>query len=404
MKPEKVVFLSIMICYIGFGVINPILAPLIRDVGLEEQHAGWIVSASALVMLLTSPLWGIWSDKLGRKPVMVIGLIGFALSMSIFAALVLVGLRGGINLTLLFILFIASRVLFGLFSPAVISSSQALIADLTPPDKRSSGMALIGAATGIGFLIGPAMGAGLSTIHLVVPIIISAGLSFTVIFLVIYRIPRIAPKQNERHASVSLSRPGMRPYLVVATCLMSTIVMLQVTSGFFIQDKFGFDGKTTALWVGIGLFSTGFMMALVQMTILRKRSLAPRTLLRVGLPIIAVAFLALILAEHISIIIVAFLLFGIGGGFSLPGYKSGVSLSAGEQSQGAAAGLTATAAGIGSLIAPIGGTTLYRLQAELPFWIGLSIIVLLSIYVWSGHVGLNIQVQRDKSGTSKLTA
>lgn len=187
MEPKRVIFLSLMICYIGLGVINPVLAPLIREMGLDEMHAGWIISASALVLLLGAPIWGKQSDRFGRKPIMIIGLVGFTFSLVLFAWLSWIGLQGRTELTLLFILLLFSRMLFGLFFPAMTSSGQALMADLTSLHERSAGMAMIGAASGIGFLIGPAMGAALSGIHLLFPIVVAAVLSLFAALLVYVR-------------------------------------------------------------------------------------------------------------------------------------------------------------------------------------------------------------------------
>lgn len=262
MEPKRVIFLSLMICYIGLGVINPVLAPLIREIGLDEMHAGWIISASALVLLLSAPIWGHQSDRFGRKPIMIIGLIGFTFSLVLFAWLAWIGLQGKIELTFLFILLLLSRTLFGLFFPAMTSSGQALMADLTPLNERAAGMAMIGAASGIGFLIGPAMGAALAGIHLLFPIVVAAVLSLFAALLVYARIPRFTPKSSGERNKLNLRKPGIRPYLLIALCLMSALVMLQVTAGFYVQDKFGLNSKDTALWVGISLFCVGSFVRL----------------------------------------------------------------------------------------------------------------------------------------------
>ncbi|MBA4533185.1 MFS transporter [Brevibacillus halotolerans] len=391
MEPKRVIFLSLMICYIGLGVINPVLAPLIREMGLDEMHAGWIISASALILLLGAPIWGKQSDRFGRKPIMIIGLVGFTFSLVLFAWLSWIGLQGRTELTLLFILLLLSRMLFGLFFPAMTSSGQALMADLTSLNERSAGMAMIGAASGIGFLIGPAMGAALSGIHLLFPIVVAAVLSLFAALMVYVRIPRFTPKSSGKRNKLNLRKPGIRPYLLIALCMMSAIVMLQVTAGFYVQDKFGLDSKDTALWVGISLFCVGFMMALVQIIVIRKRSFMPRTLLRIGLPILGGGLLLLVFINNLFSFVLAFLLLGVGGGFAMPGYTAGVSLASGEEEQGAAAGLTTAATGVGSFVAPIAGTALYQIQPEAPYWVGFLVVALLTIYVWSTHRGLVVE-------------
>lgn len=392
MEPKRVIFISLMICYVGFGVINPVLAPLIREIGLEERHAGWIISAASLVLLLAAPVWGRQSDRFGRKPVMMAGLLGFAISLALFALFAWIGTRGNVQVMFIFSMLFISRVLFGVFVPALTSSGQALIADLTPLNERTKGMAMVGAATGIGFLVGPAMGAALSGIHLVLPIVVAAVLSLFTVVLVYMRIPRTIPKTDGVRSKLNLRRSGMRPYLFIALCLMSTMVTLQVTTGFYLQDKFSLNAKETAMWVGIGLFCIGLAMALIQMTLLRKRIFDPRTLLRIGLPLFGLGLLMLISIHHLSGFILSFMVLGIAGGFAIPGYTAGISMAAGEEEQGAAAGLTAAATGIGSLVAPIAGTELYRVQATAPYWTCVFIIVLLSVMCGASIADLSLWV------------
>lgn len=101
-------------------------------------------------------------------------------------------------------------------------------------------------------------------------------------------------------------------------------------------------------------------------------------------------FVLLIEWNHLAGFVIAFMLFGIGGGFLMLGYTTGISLAAGKENQGAAGGLTAVATGIGSLVAPIVGTELYRIHPDTPYWICITITLLLIVYVFSSHKGLVI--------------
>ncbi len=133
------------------------------------------------------------------------------------------------------------------------------------------------------------------------------------------------------------------------------------------------------------MFAVGLMMALVQITIIQKRQYSPRRLVRIGLPILLLGFVLLIEWNHLAGFVIAFMLFGIGGGFLMSGYTAGISLAAGKENQGAAGGLTAVATGIGSLVAPIVGTELYRIHPDTPYWICITISLLLIIFVYSSH-------------------
>lgn len=394
MNPKQVIFYSMIICYTGFGVINPILAPLIREIGLNEGHAGWIISVAALALLLSAPFWGRLSDRYGRKQTMLIGFLGFSISLTLFASLSWIGMTQNINLSLIFILLMASRILFGFFFPAMTSSAQALMADMTDLNERSAGMGMIGAATGIGFIIGPAMSALLSTFHLVFPIVIAAILSLLAMFFIYKKIPKSQQNVKNKKLKMNLRKNGLRPYLMICICVMGVFVTLQILGGFYLQDTFGLSGTETAVWIGIGLFAVGFMMALVQMTFIQKRNFMPLTLLRIGLPLFFIAFLTLIFANHLASFVIAYMLFGVGSGFVIPGYTAGISLAAGQDSQGEAGGLTAAASGIASLIVPVTSTSLYKLGTLLPFWISLIIITLLILYVWIAYKGLRFQEEQ----------
>ncbi|CAM4296140.1 MFS transporter permease [Bacillus manliponensis] len=391
MDPKRVIFYSMIICYSGFGVINPLLAPLIREVGLDERHAGWMVSIAALVLLVAAPVWGRLSDRHGRKNIILIGFLGFSFSLALFASISWIGMEQRINVTIIFLLLMLSRILFGFFFPAMISSSQALMADLTDIQERSAGMGMIGAATGIGFIMGPAMGAILSGVHLVFPIFISSVLALLAMFFVYKKIPKLKPNIRDKKTKIDFRRAGLRPYLIVCISVMSIFMTLQIVGGFYVQDTFGLSTTETAIWLGVCLFIVGFMMALVQMTFVQKRQFMPLTLLRIGLPLFIIGLLSLIFINHLAGFAFAYMAIGAGSGFVIPGYTAGISIAAGKEAQGEAGGLTAAASGIASLIVPIASTSLYRMEALLPFYIGAVIIVLLLLYVWSGHKGLILE-------------
>ncbi|MBW7456354.1 MFS transporter, partial [Paenibacillus sepulcri] len=148
MKDKRllIVMLMLITTFIGFGIIIPVLPELVKETSPEsvEFHTGMMLSVYSAVSFLVSPLWGGMSDRIGRRPVILIGVLGFAASFLVF------GIADG-SLPLMY----ASRVLGGIFSGAVTSVIVAYVADITPPDQRTRGMGLVGMSIGLGFTIGP---------------------------------------------------------------------------------------------------------------------------------------------------------------------------------------------------------------------------------------------------------
>ena len=151
-KPSRlVIFLSVFIDLIGFGIVLPLLPGYAEDFGATSFAIGAIIASFSLMQFLFAPVWGRWSDHIGRRPVMLIGNLGAAGSYALFA--VASGMHGTTALWWILI----SRVFAGI-AGANISVASAYIADISPAEKRSAGMALIGVAFGFGFLCGPAAG------------------------------------------------------------------------------------------------------------------------------------------------------------------------------------------------------------------------------------------------------
>ena len=152
-KPSRlVIFLSVFIDLIGFGIVLPLLPGYAEDFGAKSLVLGAIGASFSLMQFLFAPAWGRWSDHIGRRPVMLIGNLGAAGSYVLFA------FASGMHGTTALRWILVSRMFAGI-SGANISVASAYIADISPPEKRSAGMALIGIAFGVGFIFGPPLGA-----------------------------------------------------------------------------------------------------------------------------------------------------------------------------------------------------------------------------------------------------
>jgi MFS family permease len=155
-----VIFLTVFIDLIGFGIVLPLLPKYADAFGAEGWKIGAIIAPFSIMQFFFASVWGRLSDRIGRRPVLLVSTAGAAVSYAMFALAALPGLSSATALTIL----LASRVFAGICG-ANISVASAYIADVTPPDKRSRGMGFIGMAFGLGFILGPVIGA-LSAKHL----------------------------------------------------------------------------------------------------------------------------------------------------------------------------------------------------------------------------------------------
>src|SRR5690349_3175844 len=163
-SPLLFIFLTVFIDLLGFGIVIPLLPIYSENYHASEATLGLLFTSFSGMQFLFAPMWGRLSDRMGRRPVLIGGLIGTAFSYVLFA--------NAHDLTMLFV----SRLLAGFFG-GNISAAQAYIADVTPPEKRAQGMGLIGAAFGLGFTFGPPLGGILSTYSMALPGYLAAGLS-----------------------------------------------------------------------------------------------------------------------------------------------------------------------------------------------------------------------------------
>ena len=165
-KKLSVILGMLITVFIGFGLIIPVLPLMVRQVGASPVQLGMMLAVYSAAAFITAPLWGHLSDRVGRKPVLVAGLLGFAASFFLF----------GLAQHILWLMY-AARVIGGGFSGAVTATAMAYIADVTTVEERTHGMAFAGAAIGLGFIIGPGVGGLLSRYGLSVPFFVASALA-----------------------------------------------------------------------------------------------------------------------------------------------------------------------------------------------------------------------------------
>lgn len=373
------IFFSVFVAMLGLMLIAPIMPPLIRELGLRESHSGLIISLGSITMVLMAPVWGNLSDAKGRKPVILLGFIGMCVSCLLFTLTLFAGLNGWLSGGLLLVLLIVTRGLIGGFIPAVLSSSQAYMGDVTEGEERGSGMAIISAANGLGLVFGPAIAGAFTLIGLLWPLyfgIVIAAVAFVVSLLAI---PAAQPVIQQKPARINPLQPGLRMYLFAGLVTMISIVTIQVIGGFYFQDQLGLTSEETARVVSFGLMFSGAAMLIVQIIQMKWLKWQPKPMILLGSLFLIAGMALFLISASLAVYYAAFFMFGIGTGLLMPGFMAGASLSVSQEQQGGAAGLVAAVQGISAIIAPILTTTLYRVDKYIPFMLIAVLVAVMAV-------------------------
>ncbi len=379
-----IVLATVFLTYLGQTTLNPVIAPLSREVGLHEWQIGFTISVAAVMVVLTSQVWGRRSQSWGRKPVLVAALAICAAAMALFAVVAALGTRGVLSRTPLFILFVLTRgLLFGTALAAILPTAQAYVADVTSSEEeRVRGMAGVGASQGIASIAGALVGGLLSGISLMasvdmVPVILLAGLLVVVVAL--RRETRTELVAEPAH--VSPFDPRVWPFLVAGFGMFTALGLIQVVTGFLVQDRLALDADTTGLVTGGALLAAGIGLVLAQSVIVPRSTWAPSTLLRVGTCLGAMGFALLAIDGGLVLIVISVTVIGMGIGIAMPGYTAGPTLLMSREEQGGLAGLIGATNGLTYVVSPTAGTAMYGLSPILPIAVGGGILVLVLIFV-----------------------
>ncbi|WP_017600980.1 MFS transporter [Nocardiopsis lucentensis] len=375
---------AVFLAFVGQMTLNPIIAPLSREVGLQEWQIGVTISAAAAMLVATSQFWGRRSQSWGRKPVLVAAFALAAVTMALFALTAVLGMAGAVTGGALFALFVLFRgVGFGTAIAAVVPTAQAYVADVTTDEAlRVRGMAGVGAAQGIAMVAGSALGGALSVLGLTTPLVAVPALLVLGLALIAFRLRR-EPRTElvERPARVRPTDARVWPFLLAGFGMFTSLGFIQVITGFLVQDRLGLDAETTGAVTGGALLAAGVGMIVAQGGIVPRSGWSPPTLLRVGCGIALVGFALLIPDAGAVALFAAILLIGLGLGIAMPGFTAGPTLLVRREEQGGLAGLTGATTGLTFVIAPTAGTALYGVWGPLPVIVGTVIMALVAVFV-----------------------
>jgi len=398
-KPSiLVIFLTVFIDLIGFGIVLPLLPLYSKNMGADGFTIGVIFAAFSAMQFIFAPWWGRLSDRIGRRPVLLISIFGSSVSYAIFA--LASTLKGDMGLGVLLL----SRVFAGICG-ANISVAQAYIADITPPEDRSKRMGLIGMAFGLGFVLGPALGSFSLAGFELGPIKfdgfgpsgpgwVAAAFCFTNFLMAYVRLPESRQPSSENAPQRprwgqwvhTLNQPkvGMLVWLFfLATFAFSCF---ETTLGLLVSKTFSFNLGNPADEKKIGyLFAyCGIIGAMVQGGGIGKavKKLGEPLLIAVSMVLTAVSLAMLPLVKSWPLMLVALALLAVGSSLARPPIFGLISRLTSANEQGATLGVAQSFGSLARIFGPIFAGSLFHYGPAIPYLACALVALVAGMIAW----------------------
>jgi MFS family permease len=378
------ILLAGVVCMgMGQTIVFAVLPPLARKMGVGDFQVLSIFMLSALFWVLIGPIWGRRSDVHGRRPFIVIGLSGFTVSMTAFATVLHMGLDGLLAGTLLYALLLGTRMIYGVIGSATPGAAQAYIADRTPPERRTAGMAAFSAAFGIGAMVGPAFAGAVVALDPLAPLYAVAAAAALSVAAVWFFLPeRTAPRAQMTRARLSPFDRRIRAFLVYGlSTAIATAIPIQFI-GFYFIDRLGLGSEDALQLVGVALSAAAMASLFSQLVLVQRFNLPPMTLMRAGPILVAIGHAVIASSTMIGPLVFGMLLSGLGAGMLGPGFIGGASLAVRSDEQGSAAGLSNAAGASGFIFAPILGQFFYGIAPAALFIATATIAAACAVYAF----------------------
>ena len=375
----RILFVGLVCVGMGQSVLFSTLPPAARELGLTPFRISTIFTGSAMLWVFVSPWWGRRSEVVGRRPIILGGLLGYALSMTLVATTITCGRSGLLSAALVYPCLVGSRMIFALLGSGTGPASQAYVADRTTYAERTAGVAFLNAAMGLGETIGPGCGSLLAAFGLGAPLYFAAAVSVVSAGLLWRFLPEEAIARTQTTTITPRLGPLDRrvlPFLGVAAALQAVRATTTITLSLFLQDTLALDAPTTVRDAGIGFVVLAVSGLFSQLVLVQRLRPSSRTMLRTGVPLMLVAFAILVIGHGLPTYLVALGALGLGLGLVRPGAAAGASLSVDVHEQGAVAGVMSGLAVIGNVFGPPLGTTLYQLTPRAPYVMSLGVMAL----------------------------
>jgi len=376
----SILFLIVFVDLVGFGLVIPLLPFYAERFGASPVAMTALFATYSLMSMVTAPLWGRLSDRVGRRPVLMVSMAAAALAY------------GWLGLATRLWMVFAARAFAGACA-GNIAAAQAYIADITTPENRARGMGMIGAAFGLGFIIGPVIGgvvagSNIATADLETPGLIAAGMSLTAFLGVVLLLPEsrqagreLAARSRIAALRAALAIPMLARLLAVFFLVILAFSGMETTFAWWAIAQFGWGPRPT----GFVFFYVGLLSALMQGGLIGPltRRLGEERLMLGGLALIAVGLLVMPFARALPLLIVALSALAFGMGAMQPSINSLISRRAGSERQGEVMGVAQSVGSLARVVGPlVAGWLFTEFGRSSPFLWGAALVVAALLFGW----------------------
>ena len=374
------VFVTVLLDLIGFGMIIPQLPFYAQTFQATPAQIGWLFASYSLMQLLFAPLLGRLSDRVGRRPVLLVSIAGSVAAYLLFA------------FAPSFVWLLVSRALAGI-AASNYGIAQAYVADVTPPSDRSRAMGMVvGAAFGLGFVLGPALGAILVQLGPLALPLTAAGLSAVNLAAALLWLEESLPPSARGHShgawfeprllADSWRNPPVRGLMLLAFLVTFCFSMMETTLALYCQARFGFDMRTTGwLFVYVGVLLVAVQGVLVGRLVQR---FGERRLILNSILVMA-AGLALLPAANVPwLLLPALSLLAFGSGVHNPTSLGLLSLLTGAGEQGGVSGIYRSYGALARTLGPLAGLWIFQeVGIQAPYWAAGGLMLITFLIGWN---------------------
>ncbi|KHF39335.1 tetracycline resistance MFS efflux pump [Halalkalibacter okhensis] len=379
-KALPVLFAVMFLVMVGFGIIIPVMPFYAEEIGATPTQLGLLMAVYSFMQLLFAPMWGRVSDQIGRKPVIMIGIFGLALSFFLLAVS-----------STLWMLF-AARIIGGFFSSANMPTVMAYVADITSEEDRGKGMGIIGASIGLGFIFGPAIGGIFSQTNLSLPFYLAGALSVvTCLFVFIVLKESLTPEQRNKQlrerTPLRAAFKGPVSILFILQWFVSlSLASLEATFAYFAYER----AQLSAVELGYIFMIMGLAGALVQGGLVGRltKKYGEGSVIQLGIIISAIGFGLILFIDSFVTAAIFLTVFGVGNGLIRPSVSS-LLTKASPTGYGRTTGLLSSFDSLGRIIGPPLGGWLFTVTIGLPYMLGIALsifaLILYRVYKAKAH-------------------
>ncbi|WP_068775999.1 MFS transporter [Paenibacillus sp. FJAT-26967] len=373
-SPLVILMINMFIAMLGIGLVIPVLPDFLREFNAGGKTAGYLIAAFGLTQFVFSPIAGEWSDKYGRKKMIVAGLLLFSISNLLFA-----------TASQIWLLYV-SRLIGGISAAAMIPSMMAYIADVTTEEKRGKGMGLLGAAMSLGFVIGPGIGGFLADLGLRAPFYVSTAVGTLALIgsalLLPESLSRAQLKENQNKVVVKenifaqMARSFSAPYFILLLLVFAMtfgLANFEAVFSLYVDKKYAYSIRDISILITFGALVGAIIQGLLINKLITK--FGEKKLINVTLLLSALSLVIMLFSGNFWYVLIITMLFFTLTSVMRPAINTLISKMAGNE-QGFVAGMNNAYMSLGNIFGPAIAGILFDEHVDLPYLFGALVLII----------------------------